>query len=214
MDSHQMIWNEKVAGKLIKNLEKRRMEGSYASTSAQAKEEVLSMISNGATVYRCGSMTAVGLGLWEAVADIPEVELIDPFKPGLSKEENFELRCRGLTADIMIASTNAITLDGRLVNLDGSGNRVAAMAFGPKKVILLVGMNKITPDLDSAIERVKHYAAPVNAIRVGLKNPCVETGLCTDCKTPQRICNIWSIIEGHMYEGRIHVKLIGENLGY
>ena len=214
MDSHQMIWNEKVAGKVIKNLEKRRMEGSYASTTAQAKEEVLSMIPNGAAVYRGGSMTAVGMGLWEAVAEIAEVKLLDPFKPGLSKEENFELRCQGLTADIMIASTNAITLDGKLVNLDGSGNRVAAMAFGPKKVILLVGMNKITPDLDTAIERVKHYAAPVNAIRVGLKNPCVETGLCTDCKAPQRICNIWSIIEGHMYQGRIHVKLIGETLGY
>ena len=129
-------------------------------------------------------------------------------------EEGLELRRQGLAADVMIASSNAITLDGRLVNLDGMGNRVASMAFGPKKVILLVGMNKVAPDLESAMARVKHRAAPINNIRYGLKNPCVETGLCSDCKTPQRICNMWSIIEGHMIQNRIHVKLIGENLGY
>ncbi|MBK5101609.1 MAG: lactate utilization protein [Desulfobacteraceae bacterium] len=121
---------------------------------------------------------------------------------------------KGMTADVMIASSNAITLDGRLVNLDGMGNRVAAMSFGPKKVILVVGANKVVSDLDSAMARVKYYAGPVNAIRLGRNNPCVETGLCTDCKSPQRICNMWSIIEGHMIEGRIHVKLVGENLGY
>jgi hypothetical protein len=88
------------------------------------------------------------------------------------------------------------------------------MAFGPKKVILLVGMNKVAPDLESAMARVKHRAAPINNIRLNHKNPCVETGLCSDCKTPTRICNVWSIIEGHMIEKRIHVKLIGEDLGY
>jgi hypothetical protein len=119
-----------------------------------------------------------------------------------------------MAADVMIASSNAITLDGKLVNLDGMGNRVAAMIFGPKKVILVVGVNKIVPDLDSAMARVKHYSAPVNSIRLGLKNPCVETGLCADCKSPQRICNMWSIIEGHMIKDRIHVKLVGEDLGY
>ena len=130
------------------------------------------------------------------------------------REEGLELRRQGLTADVMVASTNAITLDGRLVNLDGMGNRVAAMAFGPKKVILVVGMNKVAPDLESAVARVKNYAAPINNIRYGLKNPCVETGLCSDCRSPQRICNMWSTIEGHMIEGRIHVKLVGESLGY
>ena len=209
-----MVWNEKVAEKIIKNLEKRRMAGSYTASAAKAKAEIIEMIPQGATVFRCGSMTAVGIGLWEAIADLPEVNLIDPYNPELSPEEGLELRRQGLTADVMIASTNAITLDGRLVNLDGMGNRVAAMAFGPKKVILVVGMNKIAPDLESAIARVKHYAAPVNNIRYGLKNPCVETGLCSDCRTPQRICNIWSTIEGHMIKDRIHVKLVGEFLGY
>jgi hypothetical protein len=214
MQEPPVVWNEKVAMQIIKKLQKRRMEGSYAPSAAQAKEEVLAMIPRGAIVYRCGSMTTAGMGLWEDIANLPEVKLIDPYKPELKPEEGLELRRQGLTADVMVAGTNAITLDGKLVNLDGMGNRVAAMSFGPKKVILLVGMNKVVPDLESAMARVKHRAAPINNIRYGLKNPCVETGLCSDCKTPTRICNMWSIIEGHMIENRIHVKLIGENLGY
>jgi hypothetical protein len=214
MDQHQRDWNEKVAAKIIKNLEKRRMAGSYAADAAQAKAEIVDMIPQGAVVFRCGSMTAVGIGLWEAIAALPEVKLIDPYRAELSPEEGLELRRRGLTADVMIASTNAITLDGRLVNLDGMGNRVAAMAFGPKKVILAVGMNKVAPDLETAVARVKHFASPINNIRLKQNNPCVETGLCSDCRSPHRICNMWSTIEGHMIKDRIHVKLIGENLGY
>ncbi|MFH1481087.1 MAG: lactate utilization protein [Pseudomonadota bacterium] len=214
MDTHQVAWNEKVAKTIIENLEKRRMEGSYAPSAAQAKKEILTMIPEGSTVYRCGSMTAAGIGLWEEMATLPGVRIIDPYQSGLPQEEGIALRRQGLTADVMIAGSNAITLDGRLVNLDGSGNRVAAMAYGPGKVILVVGMNKVAPDLESAMARVKHYAAPVNAIRLGLGNPCVETGLCADCRSPQRICNIWSIIERQMIKGRIHVKLVGENLGY
>jgi hypothetical protein len=214
MDTHQMVWNEKTAKDIIAHLEKRRMEGSYASTADRAREEILAMIPKGATVFRCGSMTAAGMGLWEAIAGLPGATLIDPYRAGLSREEGLDLRRQGLTGDVMIASTNAITLDGRLVNLDGMGNRVSAMAFGPRKVILVVGMNKVAPDLDSAIARVKHRAAPVNAIRLGISTPCVETGLCSDCRSPQRICNMWSIIEGHAVKDRIHVKLVGENLGY
>jgi hypothetical protein len=214
MDQNQTEWNEKVAKKIIKNIEKRRMSGSYAPTAAKARKEIVDMIPKGATVYRCGSMTAVGLGLWEEIDALPEVNLIDPYQAGLSPEEGLELRRQGLIADVMIASTNAITLDGRLVNLDGIGNRVAAMAYGPKKVILVVGINKVAPDLESAMARVKHYAAPVNAIRFGVKTPCIETGLCQDCRSAQRICNIWSTIEGHMIKDRIHVKLVGEFLGY
>ncbi len=214
MDQHQMVWNEKVAEDIIKHLEKRRMEGSYAPSAAKAREEILAMIPKGATVFRCGSMTAVDMGLWEEIPKIPGVEVIDPYEPGIPPEESLERRRRGMLADVMIASSNAITLDGKLVNLDAMGNRVAAITFGPKKVILVVGMNKVAPDLDSAMARVKHYAAPVNSIRLGMKNPCVETGLCSDCSTPQRICNMWGIIEGHLAKGRVHVKLVGENLGY
>jgi len=214
MDAHQMVWNEKVARDVINHLEKLRMEGSYSSNASQAKDEIVAMIPQGATVFRCGSMTTVDMGLWEELDNLSGVEVINPYQPGLSSEESLELRRKGMTADVMIASSNAITLDGRLVNLDGMGNRVAAMTFGPKKVILVVGMNKVAPDLESAMARVRHYAGPINAIRLGLNTPCVETGLCTDCKSPQRICNMWSIIEGHMIKGRIHVKLVGEDLGY
>lgn len=214
MDENQVVWNEKVAEKLIKNLEKRRMEGSYAVTVSQAKDEVIAMITPNSSVFRCGSMTATGSELWEGIAELPEVNLIDPYEPGISPEEGLQRRRKGLSADFMIASSNAITLDGKLVNLDGMGNRVAAMSFGPNKVILMVGMNKVVPDLESAMARVKHYAAPINNIRYGMKNPCVETGLCSDCKSPTRICNMWSIIEGHMINKRIHVKLIGEAVGY
>ena len=214
MDSHQMKWNEQVARKIIEHLDKRGMEGSYAVSAAQAREEIVAMIPRGATVYRCGSMSAVSMDLWQGIAKIHGVEIIDPFKPGLSFEYSLEPRQKGLMADIMITSTNAITLDGKLVNLDGLGNRVAAMIFGPQKVILVVGMNKVVPDLESAIARVKHYSAPVNAVRMNIKTPCAESGICSDCKTPARFCNIWSIIEGQRIKGRIHVKLVGENLGY
>jgi len=214
MDTHQIGWNEKTAGKIIEHLKKRRMEGSYASSAVQAREEVLAMIPEGALVYRCGSMTTTGIGLWEKMYERPGVKIIDPYRPEYTPEESMEQRRQGLLADVMITSSNAITLDGRLVNLDGGGNRVAAMSFGPKKVILVVGMNKVAPDLESAMARVKHYAAPVNVMRIGYKTPCRETGVCIDCRSPERICNMWSIIEGHMVEGRIHVKLVGENLGY
>lgn len=214
MDKNQILWNEKTAQQIIQNLEQRRMEGSYSATAAQAVEEVLLMVPRGAAVFRCGSITTTSIGLWKKLADLPEVNVIDPYLHGLSPQESLALRYKGLQADIMISSCNAITLDGRLVNLDGMGNRVAAMAFGPKKVILVVGMNKVCADLESAIARVRHYAAPVNAVRIGVETPCTHTGLCTDCRSAERICNLWSIIEGHRTKGRIHVKLVGENLGY
>jgi hypothetical protein len=214
MDKNQISWSEKTSQHIIQNLEKRRMEGSYAATAAQASEEVLAMIPHGASVFRCGSISTTSIGLWERIAALPEVSVIDPYKQELTPQESLAERRKGLNADIMIASSNAITLDGRLVNLDGLGNRVAAMMFGPEKVILVVGMNKVAPDLDSAIARVKHYVAPVNAIRIGAEAPCTANGLCADCRSADRICNMWSIIEGHRTKGRIHVKLVGEELGY
>ncbi|MEW5912153.1 MAG: lactate utilization protein [Thermodesulfobacteriota bacterium] len=214
MDQHQIAWNQKTAQHLIKNLTKRRFAASFASTAAEAVDQVVGMIPAGSVVFRCGSMSTAYAGLWERLAQQPGVEVINPYLPSLSPEQSLAERRRGLTADFMIASTNAITLDGRLVNLDGTGNRVAAMTFGPKKVILMVGMNKVAADLDSALSRVKNYAAPVNCLRLGLPTPCCEDGLCHDCRTPKRICNIWTVHEGNMIEGRIHVLLVGEDMGY
>jgi LUD domain len=214
MDAHILSYRQKLAEHLIKNLSKRRMAASYAPTAVQARAEVIAMVPEGATVSRCGSMSLVEMGLWEELARKPGVKIIDPFAPGLPPEEGYALRLQGLLADILITSSNALTLDGKIVNLDGLGNRVAAMCFGPKKVILVIGMNKVAPDLECAMARVKHHAAPINAIRLNRATPCVETGLCSDCKSPERICNMWSIIEGHLFENRIHVKLVGEDLGY
>jgi hypothetical protein len=214
MDAHQIKYREKLAEHLIKHLTKRRMEASYAPTAAQARDEVVAMIPAGCTVSRCGSMSLVEMGLWEELAQKPGVQVIDPFIPGLTPEEAYARRRQGLLADWMISSTNALTMDGRLVNLDATGNRVAAMCFGPERVIVVAGLNKVTPDLDSAFARVKHHAAPINAIRANMPTPCAETGICQDCKSPKRICNMWSIIEGHLIENRIHVKLVGEDLGY
>ncbi len=214
MNQHQSLWNEKVAAQIIANLQKRNMEGSYAATALQAKQEILAMLPTDATVYRGGSMTTVALDLWPAIAKISGVKVIDPYRSDVSAEANSAARRAGLLADVMIASSNAITLDGKLVNLDGRGNRVAAMLFGPEKVILVVGMNKVSADLQAAMSRVKHQAAPINTTRLGMQTPCVATGLCSDCHSPQRICNMWGIIEGHAVKGRIHVKLVGEKLGY
>lgn len=214
MDIHQNAWNETVAKSIIEHLRKRHMEGSFASSAEQARGEILAMIPEGSSVYRGGSMSTVGMGLWEAISALPGVKVINPYEPGLSREQAYERRRMGLTADFFLTSTNAITLDGMLVNLDGTGNRVASMIFGPSRVILAVGMNKVVTDLDAARERIKRYAAPVNARRMGYKTPCAVTGLCSDCDSPQRICNAWSIIEGQATPGRIHVKLIGEDLGY
>jgi len=214
MDVHQIKYREKLAEHLIKNLTKRRMAASFAPTAAQARKEIIAMIPAGATVSRCGSMSLAEMGLWEALAQKTGVEIIDPFAPGVTPEEASALMRRGLLADFMITSSNALTMDGKLVNLDATGNRVAAMCFGPDKVILVVGMNKVVPDLDTAMARVKHLAAPINAIRLNRETPCAETSQCVDCKSPARLCNMWSIIEGHRFENRIHVKLVGEDLGY
>lgn len=214
MSTPQKMFYEKTAQQIIKALEKRRMAGSYASTMEQAKTEVIAMIPEGSTVFRCGSTTLVEMGFWEALKANPKITVIDPYLPQYAPEEGIEMRRKGLTADFMIASSNAITLDGRLVNLDGMGNRVAAMTFGPKKVILVVGMNKLAMTLQEAIDRTKQLAAPMNCIRLDIANPCRETGLCSDCHTPTRICNIWSIIEGAAVKDRIHVKLVGETLGF
>lgn len=214
MDVPQIKYREKLAEHLIKNLTKRRMAASYAPTAAQAREEIIAMIPAGATVSRCGSMSLVEMGLWEELAKKPGVKVIDPFAPGLTPEDSYARLRLGLLADYLVTSSNALTMDGRLVNLDATGNRVAAMCFGPDKVILAVGLNKVTPDLESAMARIKQLAAPINAIRLNRETPCAETGRCADCHSPARLCNMWSIIEGHRFENRIHVKLVGEDLGY
>jgi len=209
---------EKQAALIIKNLGRRKMAGSFVPTAQDAVAEVLNSIPSPASVIRCGSESVGNVGLWDAIAAKPGVTLMDPYLPGLTPAEGLEIRRQGLLADVMVASTNAITLDGRLVNLDGSGNRIAAMIFGPKKVILVVGMNKVVADVEAAYARIRTVAAPANNIRLaaayGLKNPCIEDGRCHQCMSDTKICNMWSVIEGQNVKDRIHVVLVGEDMGY
>lgn len=223
MDAPVLKQREKLAGHIIKHLNKRKMAGSFVATAAEVRAEVLRLIdglaiSGPVSVIRCGSESVGGLGLWADIAARPGVSLMDPYAPGLTKEQGAEVRRQGLLADVLVASSNAITVDGRLVNLDGTGNRVAGMIFGPKKVILVVGMNKVAADVEGAKDRVRTYAAPANNMRLGeaygLKNPCLEDGRCHQCASETRICNIWTIIEGSAVRDRIHVVLVGEDLGY
>lgn len=218
MDKNLLAQREKQARLVIKNLNRRRMAGSFVPTAAGVAAEVLSLIPSPARVIRCGSESCGSLGLWQAMAEKPGVTLLDPYAPGLTREQALDIRRQGMLADVMVASTNAITLDGRLVNLDGTGNRVAGMIYGPAKVILVAGMNKVAWDLEAAYARVRTIAAPANNIRLaeayGLKNPCIEDGRCHQCMSETKICNIWSVIEGSAVEGRIHVVLVGEDLGF
>lgn len=218
MDKNLLAQREKLAAHVIKQLGRRKMAGSFAPTAQQARAEVLALIPSPASVIRCGSESVGGLGLWADIAAKPGVTLLDPYTPGLTPAEGLDIRRRGMLADVMVASSNALTIDGRLVNLDGTGNRVAAMLFGPSKVILVVGMNKVVADVEAAYARIRTIAAPANNQRLaavyGLKNPCIEDGRCHQCMSETKICNLWTIIEGQSVKDRIHVVLVGEDLGF
>lgn len=203
------------AEQVIKNFKKRGIEGLFCQSAALAVEEICRMIPAGSLVGLGGSETILESGLVAALRQM-DIRLLDRYKDGVSKEEVNEMRRRGLAADIFICSSNAVTADGKLVNIDGTGNRVAAMIFGPAKVIVLAGMNKVTPDLDTAIARVKNTAAPANSLRVGVETPCSKTGFCQDphCHPPRRICCQLVVTEASMTPGRVTVVLVGEALGY
>ena len=165
-------------------------------------------------ISRGDSLTFEATGLHKEFRDDAGFDVIDPFEEDLSDEEAYE-RCRqALYVDLFFTGTNALTETGMLVNLDGWGNRVAGLTFGPKYVVLLIGRNKIVPDLDEAIFRIKDYAAPINAMRWDYKTPCVKTSFCEDCKSPQRICNTWTITERSFPKGRVKVILINEEFGF
>lgn len=160
-----------------------------------------------------GSMTLKATGVLDILGALAGVELIIPDDPKLSMEDKIERRRQGLLVDLYLTGTNALTEDGRLVNLDMIGNRVAAITFGPKKVVVLIGRNKIVPDLETAMYRIKDYVAPTNAMRLDCKTPCAQTSECVDCNSPGRICNYWTITEKSYPPNRIAVILIDEELG-
>lgn len=165
------------------------------------------------TVSWGGSITFTGSGLYDKLRKSREMKVLDTFNKKLSDADKLELKRQALLTDLFITGTNALTDTGKLVNLDMIGNRVAALTFGPKNVIVLIGRNKIIADVDEAILRIKNMAAPANVSRLGMKNPCLKSGYCEECQSKTRICNYWTITEKSFPKGRIKVVLINEDLG-
>ena len=197
-------------------LEENNFEVFIAEDTAQAKGIVLEQIfpSTGAkSVSWGGSMTYLATGIYEAMKAKAGVDILDTFDKSLTPEASYELRRKSLLTDLFITGTNAVTEEGQLVNLDMIGNRACAVNFGPKQVIVLIGRNKVVADLDEAMVRVKNYAAPANAMRLDKKTPCVKTAYCEECRSPERICNVWTITEKSFPKGRIKIVLINQDLG-
>lgn len=200
--------NRKKIETIIRGLTKRNMDGYYCETADDARKLILSMVGEQDTVSWGGSVTLDQIGIKKELNNV-----IDATKA--SPEKAYEERRRTLTADVYLTSTNAITMKGELVNIDGTGNRVAAMCFGPKKVIVVAGVNKITEDEASAISRIHTDACPPNCIRLGKTTPCAATGKCGDCLTPgQTICAYTVTTRFSSVPGRIQVILVNEKLGF
>lgn len=202
---------------LKKALEQNNFEVFLADSADQAKDivekQILPKIS-AKSVSWGGSLTFTSTGLYDALKNDSNLEVLDTFSKEPSNEEKLELRRRALLVDLFITGTNAVTETGKLVNLDMYGNRTAAIQFGPKYVVILVSRNKIVSDVEAAMFRIKNYAAPVNALRLDKKTPCTKTSFCEDCKSPDRICNTWTISEKSFPRGRVKVVLINEDMGF
>jgi LUD domain len=198
-------------------LERNDFEVFLAKTPDQAKEIILSDIlpRTGAKKISWGdSMTLHEIGILEHLKNDPNYSVLETFNENLPRPEIIERRRQALLVDLFFTGTNAVTESGALVNLDMIGNRIAAITFGPRNVVITVGRNKITADIGQAMQRIKNYAAPVNAIRhPGFKTPCMKTSFCMDCKSPDRICNVWAITEKSYPKGRIKIILINQDLG-
>ena len=201
--------NALLAQKVIKGLESRNMTGYYAESKKDALAQALALIPEGSSVTMGGAMSAHEIGLVTALK-AGNYNFVD-------RDANKDKRAAMLAAydaDVFLASANAITEDGVMVNIDGNSNRVSAIAQGPRKVVFIVGMNKVCPDWDSAMKRARTVAAPTNAQRFGLSTPCAKTGACMDCKSPDTICCQFLITRYSRHADRIHVILVDDNLGF
>jgi len=208
-------WSKRLAD-LQQTLEANNFDVYTAADAAAAQRIVMDEIlpkCGARSVGWGGSMTVAGTGLFQAVKARTDIEMVDTLDKQIPPEEFVERRRQSLLVDLFITGTNAVTEDGQLVNLDMFGNRVAALTFGPKHVVVIVGRNKIVPSLDEAMFRVKNIAAPANAMRLDKKTPCVKTSYCDECKSPDRICNTWTITEKSYPKGRVKVVLVNQDLG-
>ena len=201
--------NELLAQKVIAGLKSRNMTGYYAEDRAAALKLALELIPEGSSVTMGGAMSAHEIGLVEALK-AGNYNFIDRD----DYEDKRAAMLAAYDADVFLSSANAMTDDGILVNIDGNANRVSAIAQGPKKVVFIVGMNKVCSDVDGALKRARNVAAPTNAQRFGLSTPCAKTGACLNCKSPDTICCQFLITRFSRHPGRIHVILVNDNLGF
>ena len=209
MDQNITKRNGLLAQNIIKGLESRNMSGYYAASEEEALKLALSLIPEGSTVTMGGGMSAHEIGLVDALKN-GNYNFIDRDKAS----DKRAAMLAAYDADVFLASANAMTDDGILVNIDGNANRVSAICQGPRKVVFIVGMNKVCADLDSAMKRARNVAAPINAQRFGLSTPCAKTGKCMDCKSPDTICCQFLITRFSRHPGRIHVILVNSSLGF
>jgi len=209
MNENITIRNEKLAQKVIAGLKSRNMTGYYAATKEEALKQALEIIGEGSSVTMGGAMSAHEIGLVKAVKE-GNYNFIDRD----AYEDKREGMLAGYGADVFLTSANAMTEDGVMVNIDGNSNRVSFIAQGPKKVVCIVGMNKVCDDIDGAMKRARNVAAPINAQRFGLDTPCSKTGSCMNCKSPDTICCQFLITRFSRHKGRIHVILVNDNLGF
>jgi len=203
---------QKKAEDIIKNFEKRNIEAYYCADSSQAVEKINELIEENSTVSWGGSMTLKEIGLFEELEN-RKLKLLDRAKAE-NRSEVEKIYHQALSADYYLMSSNAVTQSGKLVNIDGTGNRLAALIYGPKNVVVAVGMNKVVIDEDTAVKRVKNQAAPANAIRLDKNTPCAESAKCHSCLIEETICSQTVITRRSGQKGRIKVILIGEELGY
>lgn len=205
-------YNQINAKKIIENLEKRNIKGFYVKTKEEALQKALQFMPQKSSVCWGGSQSVLQIGLIDEIYK-NDYEIYDRAKAKNQEEIDFIYR-KAFTSDFYLSSANAITLDGKIVNIDGTGNRVSAMIYGPKNVILIVGINKIATDEQTAINRVKNYASPINAIRLDRNTPCKIKGSCYDCLSEETICCVTTITRYSREKDRIKVILVGEELGY
>lgn len=211
MLSAKELYFEKRAQILVKNLESRSFEAFYCPTREAALEKALSLIPAKATVGWGGAMSAEQIGLMDAISAGDYTPIDRSLCTTAQEIRQTYLRC--LSADVFITGANALSLDGQMVNIDGTGNRLAAIAYGPETILVIAGMNKVADSLDAAITRARTVAAPMNQQRFLRKTPCSATSTCADCKSPECICNQILITRNCRPAGRIKFILVGEELG-
>ncbi len=212
MNENREVRNRMLAEKVIKGLQSRNMEGFYAETKEDALKLALELIPTGSSVSWGGSMSIEEIGLKKAMREGDYI--VYDRDAAKSPEERREVEIKTFGCDYFLASSNAVTEDGILVNIDGNSNRVAAIAYGPKHVLMIVGMNKITKDVDAAIYRARNEAATINAQRFPVNTPCKVTGSCANCKSPDTVCCQFLTTRFSKHTGRIKIILVNENLGF